>query len=490
MTLKLENMGNEPSSKPQPGKVKDGTSGKSGKRVNLTKTSITMDMPNINGKKLRTQLAGTLACLKVAGDKSISHRSLILGAIAQGQTKVTGFLRVADCLTTLAALRQLGVDITDDPEKEEIIIEGRGWSGLKASVNPLDCHNSSTTMRLLLGLLTGQTFASQLTGDVSLNQHAMENIIIPLKAMGANVSGYLETDLPPLFIKPVEQLKGIDYEMKVASAQVKSAIMLAALQAEGQTTIIEKVLSRNHTEEMLRLFGVDVEVKGKVIRIQGGQTLTGQAVEVPGDMSSAAYFLALGLLLPDTQICIENVGMNQTRSGILDVIQAMGGDVIIEPRKNGISADVTVRSSQLKHMVIEGSLIPRLIDELPVIALMATQAIGVTMIRDAEELKNKGTNQIQAVATQLNAMGASVISTEDGWLIRGQTELHAANVKSFGDHQIGRMLQIAALLVKEGEVHLADAACIDKRDPRFFETVEGLFAPIEIEIESKSESDT
>lgn len=484
MTLKLENMGNKPSSKPQPGQEKDGTSGKSGKRVNLTKTSITMDMPDINGRKLKTQLLGARACLKVAGDKSISHRSLILGSIAQGQTKVTGFLRVEDCLTTLAVLRQLGVEITDDQEKEQIIIEGRGWSGLKASANPLDCHKSSTTMRLLLGLLAGQTFASQLTGDVTLNQHAMENIIIPLKAMGATVSGYLDTDMPPLFIKPVEQLKSIDYEMKVASAQVKSAVMLAALQAEGQTTIIEKVLSRNHTEEMLRLFGVDVEVKGKVIRIQGGQMLTGQTVEVPGDISSAAYFLALGLLLPDTQIRIENVGLNQTRSGILDVIQAMGGDLIIEPRENGISANVTVRSSQLKNIVIEGSLIPRLIDELPVIALMATQATGVTMIRDAEELKNKEVNQIQAVATQLNAMGASVISTEDGWLIRGQTELHAANVKSFGNHKIGMMLQIAALLVKEGEVHLADAACIDERDPCFFETVEGLFAPNEIESKS------
>lgn len=479
MTRKLENMGNGSTTRQETNQASSGASGKTGKRVNLTKTSITMDAPNTRGRKLRTHLAGIQTRLTVPGDKSISHRSIILGSIAEGQTRVTGFLKAEDCLATIAVMRQLGVEINEDLESDEIVIEGRGWSGLTASKQPLDCGNSGTTMRLLTGLLAGQPFESQLIGDASLNQRPMGRVMEPLGAMGASLSGYLETELPPLVIQPVDKLTAIDYEMTVASAQVKSAIMLGALQAEGETTIIEKVLSRNHTEEMLRLFGVDVEVKRKAIRIRGGQKLTGQRVEVPGDISSAAYFLALGLLLPETEIKIENVGFNETRSGILDVIQAMGGDLKIEPRDNGISADLTVRSSQLKNTVIEGSIIPRLIDELPVIALMATQANGVTMIRDAEELKVKETDRIQAVASQLNAMGANIIPTEDGWLIRGQTDLQAADVNSFGDHRIGMMLQIAALLVKEGTVHLADASCVNISYPSFFDTIESLEKPSE-----------
>lgn len=474
MTTKREHRGNGANRKQLSQQVSQESSGKTGKRVNLTKTAITMDLPNPKGKSLRTSSSGLKARLSVPGDKSISHRSIILGSIAEGQTRVSGFLRAEDCLATLTVMRQLGVKITDDETKDEIVIEGRGWSGLKATTEPLDCGNSGTTMRLLSGVLAGQAFESQLLGDSSLNQRPMGRIMDPLGEMGASLSGYLDTELPPLDIKPVEKLSGITYEMTVASAQVKSAIMLAALQAEGETTIIEKVLSRNHTEEMLRLFGVELEVERKAIRIRGGQKLTGQDVEVPGDISSAAYFLALGLLLPETELTIENVGLNQTRSGMLDVIQAMGGDLTITPRENGISADLTVRSSQLNNTVIEGSIIPRLIDELPVIALMATQANGVTVIRDAEELKVKETDRIKAVATQLNAMGASIISTEDGWLIRGQTDLHSADVKSFGDHRIGMMLQIAALLVKEGEVHLKEADCVNISYPTFFDTIDTL----------------
>lgn len=448
---------------------------RSAKTVNLAKTAITFDAPKSSkGRELQTHLTNVTTSLTVPGDKSMSHRSIILGSLAEGQTRVTGFLRAENCLTTLAVMRQLGVDIQDDVSKNEIVIEGRGWSGLKAPKHALDCGNSGTTMRLLAGVLSGQTFESELVGDVSLNQRSMGPVMEPLGEMGASISGYLETDYPPLLIRPVEKLTAIQYEMTVASAQVKSAIMLAALQAEGESRIIEKVHSRNHTEEMLQLFGVDLEVEQKVIRLHGGQTLTGRKIEVPGDISSAAYFLALGLLLPNSEIKVKNVGLNETRSGMLDVIQAMGGSFEIEPRENGISADLTVRSSQLTNTVIEGNLIPRLLDELPVIALLATQASGVTMIRDAEELKVKETNRIEAVASQLNAMGASIISTEDGWLIRGKTDLHAADVKSFGDHRIGMMLQIAALLVKDGSVHLSDASCIDISYPSFFETIEEL----------------
>lgn len=448
--------------------------GKSAKNINLSKTSITMDMPDPRGLKLQTNLASVQTKLSVPGDKSISHRSIILGSIAEGQTRVSGFLRAEDCLATITVMRQLGVNIQDHPESDEIIIEGHGWSGLKASSENLDCGNSGTTMRLLSGLLAGQAFSSELVGDASLNQRPMGRVMTPLNEMGADLSGYLDTEMPPLVIKPVEKLQAITYEMPVASAQVKSAIMLAALQAEGETRIIEKVPSRNHTEEMLSLFGVELSVQQKTIRIKGGQKLTGQSVEVPGDISSAAYFLALGLLLPDTEIMIENVGLNETRSGMLDVIQAMGGDLTIEPRPNGISADLTVRTSKLNNTVVEGSVIPRLIDELPVIALLATQAQGVTVIRDAEELKVKETDRIQAVASQLNAMGAEVVATEDGWLIRGQTDLQAANVKSFGDHRIGMMLQIAALLVEEGEVYLEDASCVNISYPSFFDTINHL----------------
>lgn len=478
MTIQLDSMGRDSRS------LEDGAEGlkqsavqsgsRSGKTVNLTKTSIMASDSQLKGKELRTNLAGLQANLTVPGDKSISHRSIIFASVAEGQSRVTGFLRAEDCLATIAVMRQLGVEIKDDASQDEVVIEGRGWSGLRAPDQPLDCGNSGTTMRLLSGLLAGQPFESQLLGDASLNQRPMGRVMNPLGEMGASLSGYLETELPPLTIQPVEKLTGINYEMTVASAQVKSAIMLAALQAEGETTIIEQVQSRNHTEEMLALFGVDLEVEGKVIRLAGGQKLTGRKIEVPGDISSAAYFLALGLLLPDTQIVIENVGLNQTRSGILDVIQAMGGDLTIERRENGISADITVRSSQLNNTVIEGSIIPRLIDELPVIALMATQANGVTIIRDAEELKVKETDRIQAVASQLNAMGASIIPTEDGWLIRGQTPLHAADVESFGDHRLGMMLQIAALLVKEGKVHLAEASCVNISYPTFFDTIEAL----------------
>lgn len=406
--------------------------------------------------------------LTIPGDKSISHRSVMFGSIAEGETRITGFLRADDCLNTIKVMRQLGIQIHDNGD--EIIVEGRGMNGLRPSKEILDVGNSGTTIRLLSGLLAGQSFTSVIAGDNSLNKRPMQRVIAPLEQMGAKISGDKDSEFPPLTIEPINELHAIEYEMPVASAQVKSAIILAGLQAEGETVVIEKEQSRNHTEEMLQQFGGSLQIDDKVIRIKGGQTLRGQRIEVPGDISSAAFFLAAGLIVPNSEILLENVGMNETRSGIIDVIKAMGGDITIDMRENRISADITVRTSQLKATTIGGSIIPRLIDELPVIALLATQAEGTTVIKDAEELKVKETNRIQAVASQLNNMQANIIETEDGLIVHGGTPLAGATVDSFGDHRIGMMLQIAALLVKE-DVFLKEAECVNISYPTFFDEV-------------------
>lgn len=406
--------------------------------------------------------------LTIPGDKSISHRSVMFGSIAEGETRITGFLRADDCLNTIKVMRQLGIQIHDNGD--EIIVEGRGMNGLRPSKEILDVGNSGTTIRLLSGLLAGQSFTSVIAGDNSLNKRPMQRVIAPLEQMGAKISGDKDSEFPPLTIEPINELHAIEYEMPVASAQVKSAIILAGLQAEGETVVIEKEQSRNHTEEMLQQFGGSLQIDDKVIRIKGGQTLRGQRIEVPGDISSAAFFLAAGLIVPNSEILLENVGMNETRSGIIDVIKAMGGDITIDMRENRISADITVRTSQLKATTIGGSIIPRLIDELPVIALLATQAEGITVIKDAEELKVKETNRIQAVASQLNHMQANIIETEDGLIVHGGTPLAGATVDSFGDHRIGMMLQIAALLVKE-DVFLKEAECVNISYPTFFDEV-------------------
>lgn len=406
--------------------------------------------------------------LTIPGDKSISHRSVMFGSIAEGETRITGFLRADDCLNTIKVMRQLGIQIHDNGD--EIIVEGRGMNGLRPSKEMLDVGNSGTTIRLLSGLLAGQSFTSVIAGDNSLNKRPMQRVIAPLEQMGAKISGDKDSEFPPLTIEPTNELHAIEYEMPVASAQVKSAIILAGLQAEGETVVIEKEQSRNHTEEMLQQFGGSLQIDDKVIRIKGGQTLRGQRIEVPGDISSAAFFLAAGLIVPNSEILLENVGMNETRSGIIDVIKAMSGDITIDMRENGISADITVRTSQLKATTIGGSIIPRLIDELPVIALLATQAEGTTVIKDAEELKVKETNRIQAVASQLNNMQANIIETEDGLIVHGGTPLVGATVDSFGDHRIGMMLQVAALLVKE-DVFLKEAECVNISYPTFFDEV-------------------
>ena len=423
--------------------------------------------------KLRTNSKGLKGTIRVPGDKSISHRSIIFGSLAKGETKVYDILRGEDVLSTIQVFRDLGVSIQDDGDV--IRIQGVGFQGLQAPTAPLDMGNSGTSIRLISGVLAGQDFAVTMVGDDSLSKRPMDRVAIPLRQMGVEIAGQGERDCPPLHEKGTHQLQPIHYRLPVASAQVKSALIFAALQAEGESTIIEKEKTRDHTEDMIRQFGGEIQVDGKNIRIQGGQEFQGQEVIVPGDISSAAFWLVAGLILPDSVIKIENVGINQTRTGILDVIQEMGGELTIEDRdEKAVSASLTVKTSSLKGIRIDGELIPRLIDELPIIALLATQANGQTVIADAEELRVKETDRIQVVADSLNAMGANVVPTEDGMIITGPTHLHGADLETFGDHRIGMMAAIAALLVRDGNVVLDRAEAINTSYPSFFEDLETL----------------
>ena len=423
--------------------------------------------------KLKTNSKGLRGTIRVPGDKSISHRSIIFGSLAKGETKVYDILRGEDVLSTIQVFRDLGVSIQDDGDV--IRIQGVGFQGLQSPTAPLDMGNSGTSIRLISGVLAGQDFAVTMVGDDSLSKRPMDRVAIPLRQMGVEIAGQGERDCPPLHEKGTHQLQPIHYRLPVASAQVKSALIFAALQAEGESTIIEKEKTRDHTEDMIRQFGGEIQVDGKTIRIQGGQEFQGQEVIVPGDISSAAFWLVAGLILPESVIKIENVGINQTRTGILDVIQEMGGDLTIEDRdEKAVSASLTVKTSSLKGIRIDGELIPRLIDELPIIALLATQANGQTVIADAEELRVKETDRLQVVADSLNAMGANVVPTEDGMIITGPTPLHGADLETFGDHRIGMMAAIAALLVSEENVMLDRAEAINTSYPSFFEDLETL----------------
>lgn len=418
---------------------------------------------------------GLKGTINVPSDKSISHRSIMFGAIAQGKTTIKNFLRGDDCLSTLQAFKDLGVKIEDDGET--ITVYGTGFSGLKQAKQAINVGNSGTTIRLIMGILAGTPFTTKLFGDHSIAKRPMNRVMLPINEMGASCTGQNGTEFPPLTIKGTENLKPIEYQMPVASAQVKSAILFAALQAHGESIIIEKERTRDHTEDMIRQFGGNITTFGKEIRLKGPQKLSGQEVIVPGDISSAAFFLVAGLIIPDSQIILNNVGLNPTRTGIIDVIQQMGGELTIQETgsKANKAGTLTVETSTLKGIEISGEIIPRLIDELPIIALLATQAQGKTIIRNAEELKVKETNRIDAVATELNKMGANIEPTEDGLIIHGNTALHSANVTSYGDHRIGMMLQIAALLVKDGTVELEKAEAISVSYPRFFDDLNKLY---------------
>ena len=425
--------------------------------------------------KLRTDAKGLRGSLRVPGDKSISHRSIIFGSLAKGVTKVHDILRGEDVLSTMQVFRDLGVKIEDKGDLVEI--HGCGFDGLQEPQGPLDMGNSGTSMRLIAGVLAGQNFSAQMVGDDSLSKRPMDRVSLPLRQMGVEIAGQTERDLPPLTIHGNPNLKPIQYQLPIASAQVKSALSFAALQAQGESLIIEKDLTRNHTEDMLLQFGGQLKVDGKEIRVAGKQELQAQEVVVPGDNSSAAFWLVAGLIVPNSKITLTNVGINETRTGILDVIQAMGGKLSVsEVDEAAKSATITVESSDLHGTEISGELIPRLIDELPIIALLATQAEGQTLIRDAEELKVKETDRIQVVADVLNSMGADIQPTADGMIIQGKTPLKGASVHTYGDHRIGMMTAIAALLVKDGNVELERAEAINTSYPDFFAHLEGLLS--------------
>lgn len=417
--------------------------------------------------KLLTNQDGIKGRLEVPGDKSISHRSIMFGAMAKGTTTIRKFLRADDCLATKAMFEQLGVKIEDNGEV--ITVYGKGVEGLRATASPIDIGNSGTTIRLTTGILAGSSFTTTLFGDESIAKRPMNRVMLPLREMGAHCEGSDNSQFPPITITGTHDLRGITYKMPVASAQVKSAILLAALQAKGETVIEEKEVTRDHTEDMIRQFGGSIEVKGKVIRLSGEQELTGQDVTVPGDISSAAFFLVAASLLKNSQLELVNVGLNQTRTGIIDVLKEMGAKVTVnEDDPANKSGSIIAETSQLKGIDIGGDIIPRLIDELPVIALLATQASGRTVIRDAEELKVKETNRIDATARELTKMGAKIEATADGLIIDGPTALHGAEVTSYGDHRIGMMLTIAALLVDSGEVVLEKSEAVSVSYPNFF----------------------
>lgn len=423
--------------------------------------------------QLITNKQGLNGTIRVPGDKSISHRSIMFGALAEGTTTVTNFLMGEDCLSTIGVFRALGVTIDVTPEK--IVVQGKGWDGLQKPAEILDVGNSGTTIRLMLGILAGRSFDATIEGDASIAKRPMGRVMKPLREMGATFEAK-EANFAPVKVIGTK-LGTMTYTLPVASAQVKSAIIFAALQAEGETTIIEKEKTRDHTEQMIRQFGGEIEVDDLTIRVSGGQKFRGQEVVVPGDISSAAFFIVAGLIIPNSKIRLENVGINPTRTGIIDVVQAMGGKITVEKTSavgDEPAGTITVETSELKGIEIGGDIIPRLIDELPVIALLASQATGKTVIKDAEELKVKETNRIDAVVTELSKMGVALVGTEDGMIIEGQQNLHGATVKSYGDHRMGMMLQIAALLA-DSDVTLENAEAVKVSYPTFFEDVASLY---------------
>ncbi|MDR0691311.1 MAG: 3-phosphoshikimate 1-carboxyvinyltransferase [Streptococcaceae bacterium] len=419
--------------------------------------------------KLQTNSKGLQGTLKILGDKSISHRSIMFASIAEGASEIHNFLRAKDCLSTLNAFKALGGKIKDTGDV--IYVYGTGFQGLKKPSAPLDMGNSGTTTRLLSGILAGCNFEVTLFGDESLSKRPMNRVMLPLREMGVAGHGVHDTEFLPLTIYGTKNLKPINYQMPVASAQVKSALLFAALQAQGESVILEKEATRNHTEEMTQQFGGEIAVCGKELRLTGPQMLKGQKIVVPGDISSAAFFMVAGLIVPNSKITLKNVGLNKTRTGIIDVIKAMGGKITIAPYKDQRTGNITVETSELKATAVGGEITPQLIDELPIIALLATQAQGVTVIKDAEELKVKETNRIDAVTCELQKLGADITPTDDGLVIRGKTKLHGGKVTSAGDHRIGMMLQTAALLVQGGQVELERSEAINISFPTFFESL-------------------
>lgn len=411
----------------------------------------------------------------IPGDKSISHRSIMLGSIALGTTEITHFLEGADCLSTIDCFRKMGVEIERKPSS--ILVHGKGLRGLTAPASTLNVGNSGTTTRLISGILSGQNFTTTLSGDDSLNSRPMKRIMTPLNTMGAHIRSLNDNGCAPLHIRP-GALHGIHYQSPVASAQVKSAVLLAGLYADSPTSVTEPALSRNHTELMLQGFGAyvatDLHTDGTATaHVEPCKELYGQQICVPGDISSAAYFIAAALLVPGSELLVKNVGTNFTRAGFLKVCKAMGADIetVSQTIEGGESrADLLVRYSHLKGTVIEGDIIPTLIDEIPMIAIMAAFADGQTVIRDAAELKVKETNRIDTVTAGLKAMGAVITPTDDGMIIEGTGHLNGASIQSYLDHRIAMAFSVAGL-ASDGETQIVDSQCVDVSYPEFYATL-------------------
>ena len=402
--------------------------------------------------------------IKVPGDKSISHRAVMLGSLANGVTEISGFLKGADCLSTIDCFRKMGIDI--DINGENVTVHGNGLRGLKKPDEMLYTGNSGTTTRLLCGILAGQNFDTSITGDASIQKRPMGRVVQPLSMMGAKI----ENEYCPLYITGTK-LHGIDYKMPVASAQVKTAIILAGLYADGETVIHEIEKSRDHTELMLSAMGADLTVDNLDITVKPTNDLTAFNVDVPGDISSAAFFLVLGAIMPNSQITVTNVGINPTRTGIIDVLKDMGADITLENVHTSAGetvADITVRSSSLKGTTVGGDIIPRLIDELPIIAVAAVFADGQTVIKDAQELKVKETNRIRAVVDEFNKCGIDITETDDGMIINGGKSIHGADFKTYGDHRMAMSLTVLAQLAN-GESTLDDSDCACVSYPTFFD---------------------
>ena len=402
--------------------------------------------------------------IKVPGDKSISHRAVMLGSLASGVTEISGFLKGADCLSTIDCFRKMGIDI--DINGENVTVHGNGLRGLKKPDEMLYTGNSGTTTRLLCGILAGQNFDTSITGDVSIQKRPMGRVVKPLSMMGAKI----ENEYCPLYITGTK-LHGIDYKMPVASAQVKTAIILAGLYADGETVIHEIEKSRDHTELMLSAMGADLTVDNLDITVKPTNDLTAVNVDVPSDISSAAFFLVLGAIMPNSQITVTNVGINPTRTGIINVLKDMGADITLENVHTSAGetvANITVRSSSLKGTTVGGDIIPRLIDELPIIAVAAVFADGQTVIKDAQELKVKETNRIRAVVDEFNKCGIDITETDDGMIINGGKSIHGADFKTYGDHRMAMSLTVLAQLADcESTLDDSDCACVSY--PTFFD---------------------
>ena len=422
-----------------------------------------------------TKKTGLKGEITIPGDKSISHRAVMFGALSKGTTEVTNFLQGADCLSTIDCFRKLGIEIENTPE--HILIHGKGLHGLSESKVQLDTGNSGTTTRLISGILSGQNFRTTLTGDASICKRPMNRIINPLSQMGADIKSIHGNGCAPLEINP-SNLKGIHYNSPVASAQVKSAILLAGLYADGVTKVTEPYLSRNHSEIMLNFFGANVATENTTISIEPEPILEGRKVVVPGDISSAAYFIVAGLITPDSEILIKNVGINPTRDGILKVCKDMGGNIEIlnENHANGEpTADLLVKHSKLHGTTIEGSIIPTLIDEIPIIAILACFAEGTTVIKDAAELKVKESNRIDVMVNNLSLMKADITGTEDGMIINGGKTLEGAVIESKLDHRIAMSFAIAGMN-SEGTTTILNSDCVNISYPTFYDDLERLYS--------------